>query len=253
LLREILNHLRTSPQYSPKPHESPQQLRTPPADDDDGNDDDAKGELLHIRYQASSTNKGQPPTKSLVIGMEETCAALSRQLGSTTGFRNYKVISGGHLLKLDEDPSRPIKDLNLGAEPFLLVVQVHDRSEVQEEAPEEGLTAVEVELLKHFDQLYDLLGLEEKLATEVRMNIQGSSVTFDVADKTIDLGIPEHILTSQGGTQARDLRIVYARADLPFRSAVQDHLLGHHATHLLGGRAAEGMVNRSSVGFRGDS
>jgi ubiquitin carboxyl-terminal hydrolase 34 len=81
------------------------------------------------------------------------------------------VISNGHLLSLNDDVEKPISHLKLGDDPFLLLIQIHDRSEIEEETPQEGLTAVEVELLKHFDQLYDLLGMEEKLATEVRRPI----------------------------------------------------------------------------------
>ncbi|KAI9826367.1 MAG: hypothetical protein M1832_000284 [Thelocarpon impressellum] len=160
LLREILHRLRNAPRRSPRPSDSPELPPSPP------HTDETLGETVQIRYQASS-GSSQPSMKRLDIGDLATCEALRYDLGKVTGFSRFKLYCAGFQVDLDEDPGRPIRDLRMGDNPFIIINQIHERTTNDGGQSQENLTAVEIELLKHFDELYELLGLEEKLASEI--------------------------------------------------------------------------------------
>ncbi|KAI9762241.1 MAG: hypothetical protein M4579_000565 [Chaenotheca gracillima] len=162
-LREILGGLRSRCQYSPKLPRSPNspKLLPPP--------ENQHGEPIRIKYQAFSiSGRSQPAMKEFEIGDLETCAGFKQHVTAVTGYANFITIVSGFSMDLDESPDKQLREMKLGPNPFMMFKKTVDSTDTAVEGSgSEGLTIVEIELLKHFDELYDLLGLQEKLASEV--------------------------------------------------------------------------------------
>ncbi|KAJ9326994.1 hypothetical protein DTO027B3_2234 [Paecilomyces variotii] len=153
-LRQFLQGLRSRPQYSP-PQISPPELpeRT------------GKGEVIEITYQCFS---GGAPSKmrTLAIGDLSTASELVDRLVRLTGFTKFDTIYGGQKIDLLSAPQRTLRELKLRSG-LLIVRRVGEAQEASIPGRRHSLTLVDSEVLKHFDDLYDLLGLEDKLAREI--------------------------------------------------------------------------------------
>ncbi|RHZ67719.1 putative ubiquitin C-terminal hydrolase [Aspergillus thermomutatus] len=152
-LRQFLQGLRTRPQYSP-PQNSPPGLPDHPV----------KGELVEIRYQTFN-GSAQSKFRSLRIGDLATATELVEKLVQLTGFSKFSTITGGRRLDLLEKPDLTIRELKIGSG-LLLIRKNADSREVVSTGRRPSLTSVDSEVLKHFDDLYDLLNLQDHLARE---------------------------------------------------------------------------------------
>ncbi|KKK18163.1 hypothetical protein ARAM_004521 [Aspergillus rambellii] len=152
-LRQFLQGLRTRPRYSP-PQNSPPELPTRPL----------KGEPINIRYQAFDGGS-HSKVRSLQIGDLSTASEFVETLVKVTGFSKLKTIYGGRGVDLLEKGSQTLRELKLGS--GLLIVRRDPNSREVAEWKRQSLTSVDAEVLKHFDDLYDLLGLDDHLAREI--------------------------------------------------------------------------------------
>jgi ubiquitin carboxyl-terminal hydrolase 34 len=158
-LRQFLQALRARPQYSP-PQNSPPNLPTRPL----------KGELIDIRYQAFDGGS-RSRVRSLQIGDLSTASELVDTLIKVTGFPKLMTIYSGHRVDLVEKRDQTLRDLKLGS--GLLIVRRDPSCRGTPGRRFQPLTSVDTEVLKHFDDLYDLLNLDDHLAREVRISIAG--------------------------------------------------------------------------------
>ncbi|KAI9864071.1 MAG: hypothetical protein M1813_003388 [Trichoglossum hirsutum] len=156
-LKEFLSAYRTRPQYAPQ---KPKMLYPPPPVKE------INGELLSVRWQSFTANM-HSNIQELMIGDLDTSEELGERLVASTGFSRFVTYSGGRILNLEENPSMTLRDMKLGENPFIIVKKIHDPSEVQEAGLTEDLSVVELEVLKHFDGLYDLLSMERSSAKEI--------------------------------------------------------------------------------------
>ena len=172
-LRQLLHGLRTLPQYSPPQGPPPDLPRKP-----------VKGELVSINYQAFHGGACSQ-IRSLRIGDLSTASELVDRLVELTGFPNFNTICGGQKIGLLENPDVTVRDLKLRSG-LLIVRRDADSHEVSSAGRRQSLTLVDSEVLKHFDNLYDLLFLEDHLAREVGYNsisyILAPMLTYSSAD-----------------------------------------------------------------------
>ncbi|PGH23651.1 hypothetical protein AJ80_02257 [Polytolypa hystricis UAMH7299] len=159
-LKQLLQGLRTRPQYTP-PRGSPPTI--PLADGE------LKGNLIGISYQAFSGNS-QTPIRSLQIGDLNTVSELVEKLVRLTGFSKFSAISGGQRLDLIGNGDHTLRDLKLSQAGLLIIRKHPEAPEISIGGRRQSLSLVDSEVLKHFDDLYDLLGLEERLAKETEPN-----------------------------------------------------------------------------------
>ncbi|KAL5335950.1 hypothetical protein BJX70DRAFT_401139 [Aspergillus crustosus] len=152
-LRQFLQALRARPQYSP-PQQSPPNLPARPL----------KGELIDIRYQAFDGG-AQSKVRLLQLGDLSTAAELVETLTKVTGFPKLMTIYAGHRVNFLESPDRPLRDLKLGS--GLLLVRRDPSWRGTPGRKLQPLTSVDNEVLKHFDDLYDHLNLDDHLAKEI--------------------------------------------------------------------------------------
>ncbi|KAI9036388.1 putative ubiquitin C-terminal hydrolase [Aspergillus affinis] len=153
-LRQFLQGLRSRPQYSP-PQNSPPGLPDRPV----------KGEPISLRYQAFDGSI-QSKVRCLQVGDLSTAAELYDQFAQLTGFSKMNIIFSGRRVDLLEKPESSIRELRLNA--GLVLIRRHpDSREATSRGRRQSLTSVDSEVLKHFDDLYDLLSLPDNLAREI--------------------------------------------------------------------------------------
>ncbi|CAG8135950.1 unnamed protein product [Penicillium salamii] len=156
-LRQLLHGLRSRPRYtSPRSQSS-----SPP----NVSEHPLKGAAVNIRYQCFG---GTPSNKvnTLVIGELSTASELADILVQSSRFSKFSLIFGGRKLELLEKPDALIKDLDLGAG-LLLVRKTPDAHIITSPGMSRSMTAVDKEVLKHFDELYDMLDLKDHLARRI--------------------------------------------------------------------------------------
>ncbi len=138
------------------------------------------GEIVRIRYQAPSSERAGSSLRELEIGDLETCLTLKSRLAQATGFPSFRIIASGQEVDLNKIGSQTIREAQLHKPPLMISRTVKPQALESYDAACDNLSAVEVELLQHFDELYELLGLEEHLASQV-------SGTLVLQDVRVDL------------------------------------------------------------------
>lgn len=156
-LRQLLQGLRARPQYSP-PQGPPPDLPERPE----------KGDPVEISYQAFNGGS-QSKVSTFRIGDLSTASELVDRLIQLTGFSKFSTIYGGQKIDLLENPDLPVREMKV--HPGLLIVRKVPESVDVSFSRRQSQTLVDSEVLKHFDDLYDLLNLDDHLAREVRSNI----------------------------------------------------------------------------------
>ncbi|KAL4879060.1 hypothetical protein BJY04DRAFT_220654 [Aspergillus karnatakaensis] len=152
-LRQFLQALRARPHYSP-PQQSPPTLPARPL----------KGESIDIRYQAFDGGV-HSKVRVLPLGDLSTAAELVEALVKVTGFPKIMTIYAGHKVDFLEKPEQTLRELKLGS--GLVIVRRDPSSRAAPGRRQQPLTMVDNEVLKHFDDLYDLLNLGDNLAKEI--------------------------------------------------------------------------------------
>ncbi|KAJ5630628.1 uncharacterized protein N7484_010728 [Penicillium longicatenatum] len=153
-LRQFLYGLRTRPLYSP-PRGTPPRLPERPL----------KGSPIDISWQ-SFNGSASSPISTLQIGDLSSAAELMERLTQLTGFSKLSAIWGGQRIDLLKDPEALLKNMTL--HPGLLILRkAPDAQEVSRDSKHQYLTAVDSEVLKHFDEIYELLSLKDDLAREI--------------------------------------------------------------------------------------
>ncbi|PGH13416.1 hypothetical protein AJ79_03695 [Helicocarpus griseus UAMH5409] len=156
-LRQLLQGLRTRPQYTPPKANPPEPLLK---------DDDINGDPIELSYQAFSGDS-QTQIRTLRIGDLSTASDLAEKLTRLTGFTSFSCFSAGRRLDLAASGSQTLRDMKLAGSGLLIIRKNPDALETSMGGRRQSLTLVDSEVLKHFDDLYDLLSLEDRLAKEI--------------------------------------------------------------------------------------
>ena len=171
ILKEFVHGVRSRPQYSPQP-QSQLQLPQEPRE--------IKGDPISIRYQSFSGGAGTD-IRTLEVGDLETIQDLYSRLISLTGFPGFSIIAGGQVLNLKSITNQTLRSLRFDQKGLLIIRRAADAESVPTPSQASGLRPVELEILAHFPELYQLLGMEDKLAKEVGHESQSHNV-FTTAD-----------------------------------------------------------------------
>ena len=159
VLKDFLRGIRSRPRYTPVPQSSP----TLPQ-----NSTGNRGEIVKIQYQ-SFNGGASTGIHSLEIGDLETVEDLAKRLSKLTGFCSFTVIAGGQ--KLDvvdvEFLNTTLRDLKIDQKGLLLVKKAQDAETFHPIDTNVGLRSLEVEVMKHFPELYNLLGMEDEMGKDV--------------------------------------------------------------------------------------
>ncbi|KAK0669513.1 putative ubiquitin carboxyl-terminal hydrolase [Cercophora samala] len=123
-----------------------------------------EGESAELKYQSFDENT-QTPVQPLNIGKLNTTASLLASIRDVTGFNNYRMYyRGGPFVPQESQICKSLQDLQIHNG---LILVKKDSETVASARARPGATAVDVEILGHFEELWGYLSLEEKLAREI--------------------------------------------------------------------------------------
>ncbi len=234
-LRDFIHGIRERPEYAVSTERVPvTTARTAMVNSD-------QGDTIQIRCQTFPADPEGPALRELEISKVESSQTLRDHLREVTGFDHFRIICSGQELDLDREPTRTVAELPLGPQPLMITKRDKPPVRMLHSASSEGLTKVEVELLKHFDDLYDLLGLEDKLASQVSDLLRDASLI--ATDIHLALGLLECFPTPQSAASTDHPRRP-TRCCISRRSALQDYVLGHDDASDPRERDGNGKPNR---------
>ena len=157
ILKEFVHGVRSRPQYSPQPQSQPQLPQEPR---------EIKGEPISIRYQSFNGGAGTD-IRTLEVGDLETIQDFSSRLISLTGFHAFTLIAGGQVLNLKNITHQTLRSLKFDQKGLFIIRRAADADSLPSLPHASGLRPVELEILAHFGEMYQLLGMEDRLAKEV--------------------------------------------------------------------------------------
>lgn len=127
---------------------------------------DVQGEPAGLKYQ-SFDGDSQTKVQDLNIGRDNTAGSLLASLQDATGFKNYRLYYKGQVLvPLQEDICKSLEDLQIH-NGLILVKREADATPQSTSNIRPGASPVEIEITARFEELWQYLGLEEKLAREI--------------------------------------------------------------------------------------
>ncbi|KAL9131097.1 MAG: hypothetical protein Q9217_000859 [Psora testacea] len=156
ILKEFVRGVRSRPMYSPPP-QIPCKL---PKDFDE-----IRGDPITIKYQAFSEGRKNSDISTFEVGGLETVDDLSRKLKALTRFSNFMAIAGGQRLDFESIKNRKLQDLDFHSKGLLLISKAPNAGSIPDFSAS-GLRPMELEILRHFNDLYRLLSMEESLARQ---------------------------------------------------------------------------------------
>ena len=157
ILKEFVQGVRSRPMYSPSP-EIPSKL---PKDFYQ-----LKGEPITIKYQAFSGGRKNGDISLFNVGSLETVNGFSQKISLLTGFSKFIAIAGGKKLPLESWGDRKLEDIDFYTKGLLLVRRIATAEAMPNDMLESGLRPMEIEVLRHFDDMYKLLTMEDGLALQ---------------------------------------------------------------------------------------
>ncbi|KAK3357400.1 hypothetical protein B0T25DRAFT_452553 [Lasiosphaeria hispida] len=127
---------------------------------------DVEGDLAELKFQ-SFDGDVQTEVKPLTIGKRNTAASLLASLREATGFNNYRIYYRGKpFVPQESDICKSLEDLQIHTG-VILVKRESDAPTSPTTKPRPGASPVEVEILGHFEELWEYLSMEEKLAEAI--------------------------------------------------------------------------------------
>ncbi|OQD90430.1 hypothetical protein PENANT_c001G09677 [Penicillium antarcticum] len=153
-LRQLLHGLRARPQYN-SPRNTPPRIPERPL----------KGEPVNIQYQCFGGNSSTK-IATMQIGSLSTAAELVERLVQLSRFSKITTIIGGQKVELLQDPDALVQNLKV-ATGLLIVRKAPNAQELPWVGRSQSLTSVDSEVLKHFDEFYELLELKDDLARQI--------------------------------------------------------------------------------------
>lgn len=127
---------------------------------------DVQGDSAELKFQSFDGDK-QTEVKPLTIGRRNTAGSLLAGIRDATGFSNYRLYYKGQAFTPSEqDVCRSLDDLQIH-NGLILVKRESDAADLPVNV-RPGASPVEVEIMRHFEELWQYLGLQERLASEVR-------------------------------------------------------------------------------------
>ncbi|KAL7930517.1 hypothetical protein V8C35DRAFT_312875 [Trichoderma chlorosporum] len=124
-----------------------------------------EGELAVLKYQSFDDDTATE-IKPLSIGRLNTAAELVSKLKFETGFGNYRAFyQGRQLLPSAKQMRSTLESLNVEEGMILVKREENDYSDSTEVPP--AASPLEIEVLSHFSELWNYLGMDDKIAKGV--------------------------------------------------------------------------------------
>ncbi|KAF9874053.1 ubiquitin carboxyl-terminal hydrolase [Colletotrichum karsti] len=125
----------------------------------------AEGEPAGLKYQSFDGDR-QTDIMPLEVGRQNTAASLLASIRQATGFDNYRIYYRGHpFAPKESEVCRSLEDLEI--HDGLILVKREDNGTAAATRIKPGASLLEIEILGHFEQLWNYLSLQEGLAREI--------------------------------------------------------------------------------------
>jgi ubiquitin carboxyl-terminal hydrolase 34 len=126
-----------------------------------------EGDPAQLKYQSFDGDR-QTEVKPLSIGKRNTAASLLASLRMETGFQNYRAYYRGQPFQPDvRQICKSLEDLQVH-EGLILVQRADENDGLGAQRVKIGASVLQIDILHHFDELWEYLDLKESLAQEVR-------------------------------------------------------------------------------------
>ncbi|KAI5841093.1 hypothetical protein DFP73DRAFT_134692 [Morchella snyderi] len=120
---------------------------------------------LRLRWHASNF---QSPIHSFQIGNLDTGQDLHDRIAKIVGGDKYRLIISGREFKPSHEPLKTLKDFCIPDNSVLIVQKSPDQGTVTASSSvPSNLNALQIEIMRHFDSLFELLSLPEPQATKI--------------------------------------------------------------------------------------
>ena len=126
------------------------------------------GENILISYQLYSGGSSTG-IKKIEIGDLATLGDFIARLVKLTGFSKFILIVGGGKMDQEAYHDTTLRELKIHKKGLILVKKAPGAEMVREDVGATGLRPLEAEVMKHFHELYDLLGIDQQLGQDVRI------------------------------------------------------------------------------------
>lgn len=124
-----------------------------------------EGDSAELKYQSFDGDR-QTDVKPLSIGKLNTAASLLASIRDETGFANYRMYYRGRpFLPNEREICRSLDDLHV--HDGLILVKREEDGPPPSARIKPGASPLEVEISAHFDEMWEYLSMEERLAKEV--------------------------------------------------------------------------------------
>lgn len=164
VLREFLRAYQTKPHFSSSKAKSKLFLEA---------SDAINGDPIIFKYQSFDGGK-QTGVKNLTLGQQNTVSSLLSAIRDVTGFKNFKIYCGGKEFSPDgHDLTKSLVELDLKG---LLLVKRCEDIDIPSVPQESNKTTLELEIFKHFDDLWGYLSMHESVAQEIYYFLKGFPV-----------------------------------------------------------------------------
>ncbi|KAI0480668.1 ubiquitin carboxyl-terminal hydrolase [Xylariaceae sp. FL0804] len=124
-----------------------------------------EGDLAELKYQSFDGDQ-QTEIRPLSVGLQNTAASLLASIREATGFDNYRLYyRGQQLTPSDTDICKSLQELDLKSGLILVKRELEFASSPVRIKP--GASSLDIEILGHFEDLWDYLSMDETLARDI--------------------------------------------------------------------------------------
>ncbi|PFH60693.1 hypothetical protein XA68_10531 [Ophiocordyceps unilateralis] len=187
-----------------------------------------RGDSAQLKYQSFDIGR-ETDIMPLKIGRLNTVSSLLATIKAETGFDNYRVYYRGHqLLPTKRDICRSLQDLDI-QDGFILVKREENYS-ASPSRIKPGSLPLEVEILAHFPELWEYLGMDDKTAEQIY-------------DFVVKLPADGYIMSrfDTDSTSYKDLFL----SGQPFRSLYALHALAEYVDAASGAATGSSLASAS--------
>ncbi|OHW90504.1 ubiquitin carboxyl-terminal hydrolase [Colletotrichum incanum] len=125
----------------------------------------AEGEPAELKFQSFDGNT-QTDIMPLEVGKQNTAASLLASIRKATGFDNYRIYYRGHPFAPNEsDVCRSLEELKI--HDGLILVKREETGTAMASRIKPGASLLEIEIMGHFEQLWNYLSMQEVIAAEI--------------------------------------------------------------------------------------
>ena len=138
---------------------------------------DVRAERIQILYQVFGSDMTND-IRTLDVNDNVTVDEFQHHLNNLTGFSNSILIAGGGKVDMSKCSQLTLREWRVAHKGLVILKKAPNSDSLYEKALASGARPVELDVMKHFPELYKLLSMENPLGKEVRQTLLLRKFTF---------------------------------------------------------------------------